>query len=117
MHAHTQTTTQELSEEQQPLVISTDNLDRVIVNRIIEAAPEQYPQQPFHYLLGCYTRAGNELRSTGQDAAGQELRAVLDACRQLLVSYAGLILMGAGVVPEVGWLEGVAQGRFTTAWW
>lgn len=83
-------------------MISTDNLDRVIVNRIIEAAPEQYPQQPFHYLLGCYTRAGNELRSAGQDAAGQELRAVLDACRQLLVSYAGLILMGAGVVPEVG---------------
>lgn len=86
-------------------MISTDNLDRVIVNRIIEAAPEQYPQQPFHYLLGCYTRAGDELRSAGQDAAGQELRAVLDACRQLLVSYAGLILMGAGVVPEVGWLR------------
>lgn len=92
---------QELSDEQQPLLITPDNLDRIIVNRIIEAAPEQYLQQPFHYLLGCYSRAGNELRSLGQDAAGQQLRAALDACRQLLVSYAGLILMGAGVVPEV----------------
>jgi hypothetical protein len=92
---------QELAEEQQPLLITPDNLDRIIVNRIIEAAPEHYPQQPFHYLLGCYSRAADELRSIGQDAARQQLRTAVDACRPLLVSYAGLIIMGAGVVPEV----------------
>jgi hypothetical protein len=92
---------QELADEQQPLLITPDNLDRIIVSRLIESAPEQYPQQPFHYLLGCYNRAATEQRSLGQDAAGQQLRAVVDACKQLLVSYAGLVLIRAGVVPEV----------------
>lgn len=92
---------QELADEQQPLLITPDNLDRIIVSRLIESAPEQYPQQPFHYLLGCYNRAAAEQRSLGQDAAGQQLGAVVDACKQLLVSYAGLVLTSAGVVPEV----------------
>jgi hypothetical protein len=92
---------QELAEEQQPLLITPDNLDRIIVSRLIESAPAQYPQQPFPYLLGCYSRAANEQRSLGQDAAGQQLREALEACKQLLVSYAGLVLVGAGVVPEV----------------
>jgi hypothetical protein len=91
------------------------------VNRIIEAAPEKYPQQPFHYLLGCYSRAADERRSIGQDAAGQQLRAAVDACRPLLVSYAGLILMGAGVVPEVSAGEAVGfatsnAGMVCVAW-
>jgi hypothetical protein len=92
---------QELTGEQQPLLITPDNLDRIIVSRLIEAAPAQYPQQPFPYLLGCYSRAVNEQRSLGQDAAGQQLREAVEACKQLLVSYAGLVLVGAGVVPEV----------------
>lgn len=101
---------QELVDEQQPLLVTPDNLDRFIVSRLIESPPEQYPQQPFHYLLGCYHRAAAEQRSLGQDAAGQQLRATVDACKQLLVSYAGLVLMSAGVVPEVGRLS-----RF--CWW
>jgi len=80
------------------VLMNAANMERVLVYRLIEAAPEQYPQPPFDYLLGAYSRAVQEIRSVS-DA---QLRATIDGCMELLVSYAGLILTGSGVVPEVG---------------
>lgn len=81
----------------QSVLINQDTIDRIIVHRLIIEPPEQYPQQPFHYLLGCFARATQELRA-GPSA---ELRAAIEACTALLESYAGLILTRDGLVPEV----------------
>jgi hypothetical protein len=85
------------------LMLNKALLDRVIVSRLIENPPEPYPQLPFHYLLGCYARASQELRSIslGWPAEVQrQLQEAVFAARELVVSYAGLVFMG-GVVPEV----------------
>jgi ubiquitin conjugation factor E4 B len=97
---------QELSLEQHSssVFMNKDNLDRIIVSRLIESPPEQYPQSPFQYLLGCFSRAVTELRSLSskQDAtAQQQLQGTIVACKDLLLSYSALILSGSGVVPEV----------------
>lgn len=87
-----------------PVLMSQDNLDQVLVSRLIEAPPEQYPLQPFNYLLGCYERASQELRhipASADPQAQQQLRALVLSCREQLVSYAALLLAGSGIIPEV----------------
>jgi ubiquitin conjugation factor E4 B len=84
--------------------LTKDLLDRVIVSRLIESPPEQYPQLPFHYLLGCYARSSQELRSISvalPDEVRQKLQESIFAARDLVISYTGLVFMG-GLVPEVG---------------
>lgn len=97
---------QELQAEQpgRPLLMNAGMLDLILVNRLIESPPEQYPQAPFAYLLGCFARASSELRAVSpriDPAVQQQVQATIAACRQSIVSYAGLILTGSGVVPEV----------------
>jgi hypothetical protein len=100
---------QEIASEQQQGSSSTplmnkDMLDLIFVNRLIESPPEQYPQPPFQYLLGCFGRAVNELRSVSPrhpPEVQQHLQGSIAACKELLVSYAALILTSSGVVPEV----------------
>jgi hypothetical protein len=85
--------------------MNKDMLDLIFVNRLIESPPEQYPQPPFQYLLGCFARAVNELRSVSPrhpPEVQQHLQGTIAACKELLVSYAALILTASGVVPEVG---------------
>lgn len=45
-------------------LIDQDSLERVLMARLLEP-PENYPQAPVPYLLGCYGRASAELRSLG----------------------------------------------------
>lgn len=82
-------------------------LDRIIVARLIEAPPANYPQPPFHYLLGCYARAGDQLRAVSSAprldaAAKQQLSDLAHEARAQVVQYASLLLSAGGVVPEVG---------------
>lgn len=107
--SYARTCLQEVASQQQqqgssaPLM-NKDMLDLIFVNRLIESPPEQYPQPPFQYLLGCFARAVNELRSVSPRHAPevqQHLQGVIVACKELLVSYAALILTASGVVPEV----------------
>lgn len=99
---------QELADEgaSPPLQLGAATLDRAIVARLIEAPPSSYPQPPLHYLLGCYGRASDALRSAGGgrgDAAERaRLVEVVSEARAQLVQYAVLLLSGSGVVPEVG---------------
>jgi ubiquitin conjugation factor E4 B len=99
---------QEIASEQQPgsaaPLMNKDMLDLIFVNRLIESPPEQYLQPPFQYLLGCFARAVNELRSVSPrqpPEVQQHLQGSIAACKELLVSYAALILTSSGVVPEV----------------
>eukprot|EP00882_Tetradesmus_deserticola_P033506 GHRQ01038279.1.p1 GENE.GHRQ01038279.1~~GHRQ01038279.1.p1 ORF type:complete len:156 (+),score=59.23 GHRQ01038279.1:514-981(+) len=99
---------EEVSSQQQQGSSSTlmnkDMLDLIFVNRLIESPPEQYPQPPFHYLLGCFARAVNKLRSVSPrqpPEVQQHLQGTIVACKELLVSYAALVLSSSGVVPEV----------------
>ncbi|GFH06625.1 U-box domain-containing protein, partial [Haematococcus lacustris] len=78
-------------------------LDRVVVARLIESPPEDYPQSPLQYLLGCYSRAIEEAR-TKAVADKPVLISALASCKELLVSYASLTLNG-GIIPHVGQQE------------
>lgn len=88
------------------VALSPENIDRVIVARLIESPPEpEYPQPPLQYLFGCYARLVDEAR-TRQVSEKPGLVAALSACRELLVSYTGLVLAG-GIIPHVGKVVGV----------
>lgn len=77
--------------------LNRDLLDRVLVARLIESPPQEYPQTPLQYLLGCYARCQDEQRK-GPKA---ELAPVLQGIRELVISYAGLTLTG-GIIPHPG---------------
>lgn len=86
------------SQSQQASSLSSDLLDRLIVERLIESPPATYPQAPVHYLIACYTRACVEQRSKGV-AESQALLETVAACKELIMSYAMLCLQG--VVQQV----------------
>ena len=82
------------------LRLSRDNLERVLMARLMEPSPEW----PAQYLLGCYGRASAEIRASPglKDAAlVQHVQAALLYAKQLIVSYAGLVLI-MDMFPQVG---------------
>jgi len=81
-------------------LMNKDMLDRLIVARLIESPPENYPQTPVQYLLGCYRRADDELRSRTV-AENPQLLSTGQSCKDLVVNYAGLTIPG-GIVPHIG---------------
>ena len=83
-------------------LMTAELLDRIVVARLIESPPRTYPQSPLQYLIGCYARAANELRNNRTVADSPELASLATSCKELIVSYAGLVLQG--VVPQVGTL-------------
>lgn len=89
-------------------LMSRDMLDRLLVARLIEAPPPDYPQTPFQYLLGAYRRADDELRARGV-AESPELSGTAQACKDLVVNYASLCLAG-GILPHLGPQVGVLEG-------
>ncbi|GFR50779.1 hypothetical protein Agub_g13044, partial [Astrephomene gubernaculifera] len=76
-------------------------MDRVLVARLIESPPANYPQPPIHYLLGCYERSSEELRKAG---ANERVKAAVAAARDLILNYTGLALF-AGMLPQPPSLE------------
>lgn len=96
---------QEVSEETavpaNQLRLNRDNLERVLMARLMEV--EDDVMWPWHYLLACYTRASDEIRYAPlKDAAAVErVHASMLYSKQLIVSYAGLLLT-MGMFPQVG---------------
>ncbi|KAG2451114.1 hypothetical protein HYH02_004382 [Chlamydomonas schloesseri] len=82
-------------------VLDAAVLDRVLVARLIEAPPADYPQPPIHYLMGCYERSSEELRRAGVSEAA---KAAVATARDLILNYAGLALF-AGMIPQPPVLE------------
>ncbi|KXZ45643.1 hypothetical protein GPECTOR_52g43 [Gonium pectorale] len=81
--------------------LNAEVLDRVIVARLIESPPANYPQPPIHYLMGCYERSSEELRRAG---ASEAVKVAVAAARDLILNYAGLALF-AGMVAQPPLLE------------
>ena len=86
---------QELLAEQgagAPVRLCKDNLERVVMARLMEAPSEQWP---VFYLVGCYGRVSDEFRAAGaarDPAAVHAVQAALLLAKQLAVSYTGLLL-------------------------
>lgn len=102
---------QELHTEERPLLFGKDTIDRAIMARLLDA-PEQYPQWPLHYLIGCYGRATAEIRQISslrdKDAANR-LQVDLQYCKELIASNAGLLLtMADSLFPQPD--QAVSQG-------
>ncbi|CAG9460858.1 unnamed protein product [Pedinophyceae sp. YPF-701] len=71
-------------------LLTPDALDQVLPERLLIDPPENYPQPPAHYLLGCYARASDELRRTGgisDTAFADRIYDCLTALRDTLVNY------------------------------
>lgn len=83
------------------LSLTADMIDQVLVDRLMESPVMDYPQPPLHYLLACYTRASNELR-TPAVAGSTQLSAAAQAVKELAVNYVSLLLCGGGLIPQVG---------------
>lgn len=95
---------QELKAEGSPLLLTKDTIDRAIMARLLDA-PEQYPELPLHYLIGCYGRATAEIRALStlrdKDAAGR-IQLDIQYCKELIASNAGLLLtMSDSLFPQV----------------
>ena len=97
-------TAQELSAERgvpvAQLHLSRDNLERVLMARLMEPSPEW----PAQFLLRCYARASAEFRASPglKDARlVQHVQAALLYAKELIVSYAGLVLI-MDMFPQVG---------------
>ena len=94
---------QELKGEQAAhtaLRLGKDNLERVVMARLMEAPNEQWP---VFYLVSCYARASDEFRAASalHDAsATAAVQAALLAGKQLAVSYTGLLL-SMDLLPQV----------------
>ncbi len=82
------------------LRLSKDSLDRLIVSRLIESPPEDYPQSPLQYLVASYNRASEEMRSKAA-ASNADVHATAQSCKELIINYAALTLTG-GIIPHVG---------------
>lgn len=85
-------------------MLNKDTIDRAIMARLLDA-PEQYPQWPLHYLIGCYGRATAEIRalSTLRDKhAASRIQLDIQYCKELIASNAGLLLtMPDSLFPQV----------------
>lgn len=93
---------QELGAEGLPLALTKDTLDRMMMARLLDP-PEQYPQWPLDYLIGCYGRVSQEIRAMtllkDKDAA-DAIQLDLQYCKQLISRNAGLLLSMA-LFPQV----------------
>ena len=96
--------TQEFQSEARPLQLGKDTVDRAIMARLLDA-PEDYPQWPLTYLVGCYARAIQEARSLSSikdKEAANQLQQLLQYCKDLITSNAGLLLtMSDSLFPQV----------------
>lgn len=71
-------------------------LDRMLVARLIEAPPADYPQPPIHYLMGCYERSSEELRRAGVSEAAK-------VCRVWPSASVGVVWEHVDVKPFASW--------------
>ena len=75
-------------------LLTLENLDAVLVDRLLISAPEDYPQWPVHYLLGCYARCNQALSECsglathGATFADQVYTALINL-RAELINYTG----------------------------
>lgn len=81
--------------------LSRNVLEEVIVARLIDEPPEDYPYSPFNYLLYVYSNINKEMRKTETRSnltpeLIDTLKSTLFKLRDLIVSYCGLVF-----VPEV----------------
>ncbi|MEW5316627.1 MAG: hypothetical protein WDW38_007987 [Sanguina aurantia] len=84
---------------QSPPALTSDLMDQLLVDRLMENPLLSYPQPPLHYLLACYTRASNELR-TSAVASNVQLSTTAQAVKELAVNYVSLLLCGGGLIPQ-----------------
>lgn len=85
--------------QEAPFGMTSSLLDRMIVTRLIESPPPNYPQGPCDYLLSCYSRCVGESRVKAV-VESQELASIVTSSKDLIVSYTMLCLQG--LCPQVG---------------
>lgn len=93
---------QEFGAEGLPLALTKDTLDRMMMARLLDP-PEQYPQWPLDYLIGCYGRVSQEIRALTllkDKNAADAIQLDLQYCKQLISRNAGLLLSMA-LFPQV----------------
>eukprot|EP00201_Polytomella_parva_P024609 CAMPEP_0175045900 /NCGR_PEP_ID=MMETSP0052_2-20121109/4715_1 /TAXON_ID=51329 ORGANISM="Polytomella parva, Strain SAG 63-3" /NCGR_SAMPLE_ID=MMETSP0052_2 /ASSEMBLY_ACC=CAM_ASM_000194 /LENGTH=880 /DNA_ID=CAMNT_0016309553 /DNA_START=21 /DNA_END=2660 /DNA_ORIENTATION=+ len=96
-------------------------IDRLIVDRLIQSPPPNYPQTPAHYFVACYSRSNSEsarLPAVPSPAASSPasspapspsqasadaaaLHRVLLACRDLILNYFELLFSAEGLIPQL----------------
>ncbi|KAJ3116940.1 hypothetical protein HDU96_008340 [Phlyctochytrium bullatum] len=96
---------EELSGQGKPLKLSADTLDLMIASRLSTQSSETEDASLFHYLVGCWKKQRNvkqmfnDLLSKCEESQRSTLQnlinarqPVVEAARQLIVSYSGLVI-------------------------
>lgn len=82
------------AEDSEWRLLTKDTLERALLARLLEDGDSQSPwQSPVPYLLGCYGRASDAFRSLNNNSDRPALEALLAHCKELAVSYTGLVLI------------------------
>ena len=102
---------QEREGESDGLQLRCEDVDAVLVARLIEEPPAEYPLPPVPYLLGCYQRAC----SLPPSAPGGEQ--LVNAVKDAVLNYLWLCLGEAGIVPQPAAQEQRGSAQLFDALW
>lgn len=91
----------ELLSQNHPLLLRGDLLERVVMEKL--SALDQDSEQPFFYLVGCYSRAieeGRKVQTMKDKVVLAKIQDALHQTKELAVSYAGLLLLHPEMVSQ-----------------
>ncbi|KAI0516607.1 hypothetical protein KFK09_009284 [Dendrobium nobile] len=86
--AYLEMTAAEILSEGKPLLLSRDTMERVLIDRLSGDFPAA--DTPFFYLVGCFRRAGDEIRkvaSMKDPSVRSEIESAIKQAKRLFVSY------------------------------
>eukprot|EP00892_Ulva_mutabilis_P009456 jgi/Ulvmu1/6883/UM031_0088.1 len=101
-------------------VLSVDKLDLILMARLVEAPPVQYPLHPIPYLLSCFQRVSTPdvsdvLRKGGRSDA--DVRTFQDSVEEQLTSMVWLALSDEQIIPQPPSLQDRGALQLLDALW
>ena len=96
-------------------LLGLDQVDQILLHRLSESPPDDYPQYPFHYLLACMERLRTERMDLDlkDPTTEQQLSEALAECRKTLVNFAVMSLVSGDVIAQV---SANLLGRLVATW-
>lgn len=99
---------------------SVDKLDLILMARLVETAPAQYPLPPVPYLLSCFQRVStpevSDILRQGQKS-DSDIRAFQDSVEEQLASMVWLAMSDEQIIPQPPSLQARGALQLLDALW
>lgn len=100
--------------------LSVDKLDLILMARLVEAVPDQYPLPPIPYLLSCFQRVStpevSDILQQG-NKSDSEVRTFQDSVEEQLASMVWLALSDEQIIPQPPGLQARGALQLLDALW